>query len=59
MYIRLHVKYPFLYSDFNETLNFLGRFPEKSPNIKFYKDPPSASRVVSCGQTDGQTGMSY
>jgi hypothetical protein len=28
---------------------------EKYSNIKFHEDPPSGSRVVPCGQTDGRT----
>ena len=35
MYIDLHVKYPLLLSDFNETLNFLDRF---SKNIQISSD---------------------
>jgi hypothetical protein len=30
---------------------------ERSSNIKFHENPSSGSRVVPCGQTDGQTGM--
>ena len=30
---------------------------EKVPNIKFHQNPSNGSRVVACGQTDGQTGM--
>ena len=44
-------------SDFNEKLNFLGRFSKKSSNIKFNENSSSGSRVVSCARTDGQPGM--
>jgi len=30
---------------------------EKSSNIKFHENPSSGSRVVPCGQTDRQTGI--
>ena len=30
---------------------------EKYSNIKFHENPSSKSRVVPCGQTDGQTDM--
>jgi hypothetical protein len=30
---------------------------EKYSNIKFYENPSSGSRVVSCGRMDGQTDM--
>jgi hypothetical protein len=30
---------------------------EKYQNIKFYKNISSGSRVVSCGQTNGQVDM--
>jgi hypothetical protein len=29
------------------------------PNIKFHENPPSGSRVVSCGRTDGPTWRIY
>jgi len=38
-------------------LNFLERFSKKSSNIEFDENPSSGSRVVSRGQTDGQTDM--
>jgi len=31
---------------------------EKYSNIKFHENPSSVSRVVPCGQTDGQTWRS-
>jgi len=36
-------------------LEFSGKVFEKYPNIKFYGNPYSGSRVVSCGETDGRT----
>jgi hypothetical protein len=38
-------------------LEFSGHIFEKSSNIKFHKNPSSGSRVVPCGQTDGQTDV--
>jgi len=32
---------------------------EKYSNIKFHKNPSSGSRVVPCGQTDGQTDKTF
>jgi hypothetical protein len=46
--------YPLFLSNFNET-NSLDRFSIK--NIKFYQNPSSGSRVVPCGQTDGENDM--
>ena len=51
MYIGLHVKYPLLLSDFNDTL-ISRQILEKYSNIKFNENPSSGSRVVSCGRTD-------
>jgi len=36
-------------------MNFLDRFPQKLSDVKFNGNLFSGSRVVSCGQTDGQT----
>jgi len=36
-------------------LEFSRQFFEKYSNIKFHENPSSGSRVVSCGQMDGQT----
>ena len=33
-------------------LNFPDRFPKKNWNIRFHENPPSGSRVVTCGRTD-------
>jgi len=41
-------------SDFNESSIFLADISKKCPNIKFHENPSSESRVVPCGQTDGQ-----
>ena len=38
-------------------LDFIGKIFEKYPSIKFYENPPSGSRIVPCGRTDGQTDM--
>jgi len=51
MFIGLHIKFPLLWSDFNETWIFLEIF-EKSTNIKFHENSSSDSRVVPCGRTD-------
>ena len=54
MWKRLYVKYPFIFSDFNETWIFSTNF-RKNVNIKFHQNPFSGSQAVSCGQTDGWT----
>jgi SpoU rRNA methylase family enzyme len=36
---------------------FSGQIFEKYSNIIFHENPSSGRRVVSCGQTDGQTDM--
>jgi len=36
-------------------LEFSGHIFEKCPSINFLENPPSVSRVVPCGQTDGRT----
>jgi hypothetical protein len=38
-------------------LGFSRQIFEKVSNIKFNQSPPSGSRVVPCGQTDGRTDM--
>jgi len=53
MHVGLHVKYPFLLSDYNETL-FCQQLFDKYSNINFHENSSSGSRVVSCGQPDGQ-----
>jgi hypothetical protein len=55
MYVRLHVKYPLSFSDFNETKEFSRQVSEKSKNIKFYKEPSNASSFSV--RTDGRTDM--
>lgn len=51
---RLYAKCPLLLSDFN--CNVLTNF-SKSPNTEFYENPFSASRVATCGQTDGHADV--
>jgi hypothetical protein len=48
---RLHVKFPLILSDFNETW-ILSTGCGKKSNIKFHQNPSSGSRVVPCGRTD-------
>jgi hypothetical protein len=50
----LHVKYRLFLSECNETWIFETDF-RKIFSIRFPKYPSSGSRVVPCGQTDGQT----
>jgi hypothetical protein len=41
-------------------LEFSGQFFEEiSSNIMFYQNPPSVSRVVPCGRTDGHDKLSH
>jgi len=54
MYAGLHVKYPLILSDFNETWFFWQIFVRYSNN-KFNENLSSGSRGVPCGRTDGQT----
>jgi hypothetical protein len=58
MYTGIHTQYPLFRSDFNETWIFSVGFRKKKKkhsNIEFHKNPSSRSRVVSRGQTDGQS----
>ena len=48
---RLHVKYPLLSSDFNETW-ILSKDFRRNSNIKLHQNPSSESRVAPRGQTD-------
>jgi len=52
MHISLRVKYPLFFPDSKQTEFSLQIF-EKRRNIKFHKNPPGGSRVVPCGQTEG------
>jgi hypothetical protein len=45
--------FPLFLSDFNVTAIFSTDFQ----NMVIYENPPSGSRVVPCGQTDGWTDM--
>jgi len=38
-------------------LDFSQKILEKYSDIKFHENPPSGSRVVPCGRTDGQSDM--
>jgi hypothetical protein len=40
-------------------LGFSRQIFEKSPNIKFLKNPASESRVAPCGRTEGQAERYY
>jgi len=51
LFIRLHVKCPLFFSDFNEICYLLNIF-SKNRNIKFHENSSSGCRVVPCGQTD-------
>jgi hypothetical protein len=57
--IALHVKCPLLLLNFNETLIFAVNFWRKKnySNIKFHENSFSGSRVIACGRTDTQTGL--
>jgi glycine betaine/choline ABC-type transport system substrate-binding protein len=52
MYCALHVNHPLFLSDF--IIKLSQQLIEKYPNVKFHENPSSGSRVVQCGQTDGQ-----
>jgi len=54
--IDLHTKCPLFLSDFTK-LEFSRHILEKCSNIKFHKYLSSGSRVLPCGQTDGETYM--
>ena len=53
MFIGLHVKYPLILSDFNDTSIFLPRF-RKILKFNFNENLSSGSRGVPCTRTDGQ-----
>jgi hypothetical protein len=48
-------KIPVIFSDLKEPLVFSTYFRKGRSNVKFNKNPSSGSRVVPCGQMDGQT----
>jgi len=52
----IHVKFPPLLSDINQTWNSLISFAKKKiRNMEFRKNPTSGKRVVACKRTDGET----
>jgi hypothetical protein len=51
-YVGLQVKYPLCLTGFDETWIFCTDF-----YIKSHESPSSGSRVIPCGQTDGQTDV--
>jgi len=53
---RSSYKIPVILSRFYCNLKSIANF-RKILNIKFHENPSSVSRVVPCGQTDGQTDM--
>jgi hypothetical protein len=57
MYIGIHVKCLLFFSDFKEgSVSSIDL--EKYSNIILHKNPSSESRVVPCGQTDGEADVS-
>jgi hypothetical protein len=54
MYIGLHVQYRYSCQILMKP-ELAQKIFEKSPNIKFYENPSSGSRVVPRGRTDEQT----
>jgi len=55
MYVGLHVKCPFLLSEFNETLNFIDRFFKNNQAPNFMKIRPVGSELFYADdRTDGE-----
>ena len=54
MYVGIQVKYPLFLPDFKETL-ILSTEIRKIPDINFYENPSSGSRVVPRGRADRRT----
>jgi hypothetical protein len=48
-------KVPFILVLFLMKIEFSGQIFDTYKNIKFHENPSGGSRVVPCGQTDGQT----
>ena len=46
MYIGLHVKYRLFLLDFNESLNFLDRFPKNLQKSNFMKIRPEVAELL-------------
>ena len=55
--LSLHFSCPIFLLDFSRILDLLNRFSLTSPKNKFHENPSSGSRAETCGQTEGQTGM--
>jgi len=46
-------KVPVILIRFGWNLNFRDKYLKKSSDVKFNENPSNGSRIVSCGQTDG------
>jgi hypothetical protein len=58
MYIGLYVKCPLLFSDFEETFNFLDIFSKNTQISNFLKIRPMGAELFHAdGRTDGHTDM--
>jgi len=56
MYIGLHVRHPLFSCNFNEICG-LSTYFRKISSKKFYKNLSDGTRVVPCGQTEGQINI--
>jgi len=54
---RFHCKVPINLVTAQSNLNFVARFSAGKKLIKFRKNPSNGRRVVPCGRTDRQTGI--
>jgi hypothetical protein len=50
-------KMPVMFVRFVKKLEFSWQSFEKYTNLKLHENPSSGSRVLTCGQTDGQTDI--
>jgi len=57
MFTGLHVQCRYVCRASSMNLEFSQQIFEKYPNIKRHDNPSTGSRVIPCGQTDGQTDM--